>query len=275
MAQKKIYQIYYDEKTRAKLQDGFLPLDNTENPHPDWFEFWVILNFLEKNELAENTWYGFLSPKFREKTGIESNHLLGLIDAVDEVADVFLVDYCWDQIAYFKNPWEQGEVWHPGVQELTQYFLDMSGRKIRLDEIVTSSTTTVFSNYVIAKKRYWMDWLELAREFFDFVTNEGAQGRLSGLVSYGTVRRLSPVKAFVQERFPALLLTQNSYRVLNADSSDRVPVFHRLFHQDHQTRRLLQTCNMMKSLYEMEDDKTYLDVYYKLRKFIHLKPVVG
>lgn len=271
MAQKQIYQIYYDQETSGKLQAGFLPLDNTENKRPDWFEFWVILNFLQKHQLADNTWYGFLSPKFREKTGIESGNLLGIIDAVDLQADVLLVDYGWDQIAYFKNVWEQGEKWHPGLKELTQYFLDASGRNLRLDDIVTSSTTAVFSNFIIAKKQYWLDWLQIATEFFDFVEHGEGKERLNGSVSYGNVHRLFPMKTFVQERFPSILLSRGGYRVLNVDTSDRAPVFERLFETDHQTRRLLQTCNMMKSLYGMEGDKTYLDTYFKLRDRVNIK----
>ncbi len=271
MAQKQIYQIYYDQETRAKLQAGFLPLDNTENKRPDWFEFWVILNFLEKNQLAENTWYGFLSPKFRQKSGIESGDLLGMIDAVDPYADVLLVDHCWDQIAYFKNIWEQGEIWHPGLKELTQYFLQATGRNIQLDEIVTSSTTAVFSNYIIAKKKYWLAWLQIAKDFFNFVEQGAGKERLNGFVSYGSIHRLFPMKTFVQERFPSILLTQSYYRVLNIDTSDRIPPSQRLFEQDHQTRRLLQTCNMMKSLYEIEGDNSYLEMYFKLRDRIQIK----
>ena len=68
---KKIYihQIFYDATSRAKIQPGFIPIDNTNSKHSDWFEFWVILNFLRNNTLEEGAWYGFLSPKFFEKTG--------------------------------------------------------------------------------------------------------------------------------------------------------------------------------------------------------------
>ena len=51
MAASYIYQIYYDEASRAALDPGFLPLDNTANLRPDWYEFHVIKKFLENNHL--------------------------------------------------------------------------------------------------------------------------------------------------------------------------------------------------------------------------------
>jgi hypothetical protein len=275
MAQVQIYHIYYNQETRARLQPGFLPLDNTENKRPDWFEFWVIKNFLEQNQLHEDTWYGFLSPRFQDKTGVKSSYLLELLDAIDQHADVLLVDFGWDQLAYFKNPWEQGEAWHPGITELTQHFLDATGRDIRLDDIVTSTATAVFSNYVIAKKKYWQEWLDYAEDFFDFVETGPGKTSLSASTGYGSVHNPYPMKTFVQERFPSLILTRSPYRVYPLDSSDRAPALNRLFPGDNRTRRLLQSCNLMKSMYGMKRDASYLDMYLKLRENIRYTPPVG
>jgi hypothetical protein len=49
-----IYQIYYNIETQKKILPGFIPLDNTKNLRPDWFEFWVILNFLRKRTVAHD-----------------------------------------------------------------------------------------------------------------------------------------------------------------------------------------------------------------------------
>ena len=37
---------FFDEATRALLDPGFLPLDNTANRRPEWYELWVIREFL-------------------------------------------------------------------------------------------------------------------------------------------------------------------------------------------------------------------------------------
>lgn len=263
MANKQIFQIFYDQRSRSQLQKGFLPLDNTENRRPDWYEFWVMLNHLEAHGLQEDTWYGFLSPNFTQKTGIESRELLGVVDAVDRSADVVLVDLGWDQIAYFENVWEQGEIWHPGIEDLTQHFLEVSGSNFQLSEVVSDTSTAVFGNYVIAKKAYWDAWRLLARKFFDFVEG-GDQGGFAAMTTYGN-RGYAPMKTFMQERFPSIILTQGNFRVVTFDSSDRVPPLGTLFPQDIQTRRLLQACNLTKSLYRTSRDKAYMEMYFKLR----------
>ena len=60
MAKSNLYQIYYNEETRASLDSGFIPLDNTTNLRPDWGEFFVIRHFLRNNPLNEDEKYGFL-----------------------------------------------------------------------------------------------------------------------------------------------------------------------------------------------------------------------
>ena len=116
MAEIFLHQIYYDEATKRDLLPGFIPLDNTSNDRPDWFEFWVILNFLRNNTLQENAWYGFVSPKFTHKTGLDANAVVRKITSEGDNADVLLCTVAWDQVAYFLNPWEQGEVVHPGIR---------------------------------------------------------------------------------------------------------------------------------------------------------------
>lgn len=92
-----IYQIYYNEQTRAQLDPGFIPLDNTDNLYPEWYEFWVIKNFLEQNDLADESFYGFLSPKFGTKTGLAAEQLKALMAPHQADTDVFLVATAWSQ----------------------------------------------------------------------------------------------------------------------------------------------------------------------------------
>jgi hypothetical protein len=54
-----VFQIFYDDRSRRSLDGGFIPLDNTRNERPDWFEFWVIRDFLRNNRLDANAWLAF------------------------------------------------------------------------------------------------------------------------------------------------------------------------------------------------------------------------
>lgn len=263
----KIYQIYYDELTFNKLLPGFIPLDNTLNTRPDWFEFWVILNFLRNNRLEDNEWYGFLSPKFYEKTGFDSDYVFEVLKNYGAESNVALFSPNWDQLSYFLNPFEQGEFWHPGLMGKFQEFVDVCGLGINVSTLVTDSLSSVFSNYVVAKKEFWGEWKILAEKLFlyaehnpDFQTS----------TNYGAEDIFYPIKTFIQERLATLVLSMANYTVLCPDQSTTASIFTRLFFDNPETRALLQVCEMMKSKYRETEDGQYLSKYWEMRKKIRL-----
>ena len=257
-----VYQIYYNHATKQKILPGFIPLDNTKNLRPDWFEFWVILNFLRNNALEDGAWYGFLSPKFYEKTGFNSDFVIGAIKNHGAGGDVFLFSPGWDQLSYFLNPFEQGEVWHPGLLKIAQDFLNKYSLEINLTELVSDTTSSVFSNYIIARKEYWIKWKKIAEHFFDYIEkNQEYQVK----TSYGSIENQFPMKTFIQERLASLILSTDTFKVLSPDQSFTAPIFTRLFPDDVKTRRLLQACDLMKAKYREESEEKYLEMYRKLR----------
>lgn len=257
-----IFQIFYDDESKKKILPGFIPLDNTNNLRPDWFEFWVILNFLRHNPLEENTWYGFLSPKFFEKTNLNSNLIFDVINLHGEDSDVALFSHGWDQIAYFLNPFEQGEVWHPGLMQASQNFISNCGINIDLKLLVCDSTSTVFSNYIIARKSYWVQWKRLAELFFEYVE---INSMANTMTNYGSTNKNYPLKTFIQERLVTLILSLNSFRVISIDQSFSAPIFTRLFPDDLETRRLLQACDLLKIKFREKADEEYLKMYWRIR----------
>lgn len=262
-----IHQIYYDQASRESLDPGFIALDNMANERPDWYEFWPIRNFLKNNVLKDDCWYGFLSPRFPHKTGLASSHVLDAIKAHDARAEVALFSIAWDQLAYFLNPFEQGELWHPGLLKLSQAFFDEIGVPVDLTRLVTYSVTSVLSNYVVAKPRYWAEWLSIADRFFEFVESS-ARPRLNRRTSYGSALRQAPMKTFIQERIASVILARGQYRTIAVDGSVHGNISSRLFRDDPQTRRLLQACDQLKGKYCRTQEGAYLEEYYRTRKAI-------
>ncbi|MEO8758460.1 MAG: hypothetical protein ABI398_12010 [Devosia sp.] len=141
-----IYQIFYNAETQAHFEPGYLPIDNTANPRPDWFEFWPIRQFLLETPLAPDHWYGFFSPRFADKTRLKAAEVYEFITTIDGYAEVALFSPYWDQIAYFQNPFEQGEYYHPGLLAAARRFIGIAGQQIDLDRLVSDSSSAVFSN---------------------------------------------------------------------------------------------------------------------------------
>ncbi|MBT8530575.1 hypothetical protein G6708_06235 [Polynucleobacter paneuropaeus] len=257
-----VYQIFYNNETQKKILSGFIPLDNTKNLRPDWFEFWVILNFLRNNTLDDDAWYGFLSPRFYEKTGFNSDFVIKAIENYGALRNVALFSPGWDQLAYFLNPFEQGEAWHPGLMAASQDFLNKCQLEINLNTLVSDASSSVFSNYIIAKKEFWIQWRKIAEQFFEYVENNPEH-----LVktSYGSLGNQFPMKTFIQERLASMILSTNTFKVLSPDQSFSAPIFTRMFPDDIKTRRLLQACDLMKTKYRESKDEKYLEMYWRIR----------
>lgn len=269
-----VFQIFYDEPTKATIDPGFLSLDNTTNARPDWYEFWVLLQFLLQHDLKDDHWYGFLSPKFKYKTGLTSANVYEFLEAIDsESYDVAIVSPCWDQIAYYRNPFEQGEVVHPGITNLSQSFFNEMGIELDLENLVCDSNTTVFSNFIIAKPSYWNLWKSIALKYFDFVENSGHHDalKMNQDTHYPSQKMLAPMKTFIQERFPSIVLTLSDFKTANLNTSEHAPIFEKLFNPDLYTRGQLQTCDLLKQNFRLTGEKKYLDAYYVVRSTISTK----
>jgi hypothetical protein len=264
-----IYQIFYDEVTKASLDPGFIPLNNIDPKVKGWYEFWPILNFLNNQKLDEGGWYGFLSPKFESKIGLCSKDIVEMLEQNNSRADVLLLSPEWDQIAYFINVFEQGELFHPGLMSLSQNFVDSAGIELKLDSVVMDASNSVFSNYIIAKKDYWERWKECANLLFDYANQRSQWDNKVGGVFYSAY----PMKAFIQERLASIVLTKTAFPTINVDQSEWGPINTFLFEDNQETRKLLTECNKLKSKYRQTGDGIYLSEYWGVRSRVNIKNI--
>lgn len=217
-----IRQIFYDAATRAAVRPGFVPLDNRAG-RADWYELWPILQFLRGNSLDPDTWYGFVSPKFPDKTGLGWPRMEALLRAHPE-AEVALFSPFWSSLAVCPNPWLQGERDHPGLIAATEAFLRSRGDPTRLDALVTHFDTSVNSNYFIARAAFWREWQALAEAYLAHVEAAATEGLADRAVTgYRPGERVA-LKVFVQERLVNLLLLQGRFAVVRPDYEAEVPM---------------------------------------------------
>lgn len=217
-----LHQIFYDEASRAALDPGFIPLDNLSNERPDWFEYWSIRRFLQRNVLNENDLYGFFSPKFGSKTGLDAQAVRQFIQGRAEPrADAYLFSPAWGPGCYFSNVFEQGEQYHPGLLDVSQAFFEAAGWRLDLRQLVMSSRTTVFCNYFVATPRFWRRWFEVGE--FLFRAAEDPQhplGRqLVATTRHSQALDIYQLKAFLQERIGSFLLCVEDWKTVTYDFS--------------------------------------------------------
>lgn len=267
-----VYQIFYDQKSRAMLDPGFIPLDNSSNLRPDWYEFHIIRSFLNSNHLKDNEWYGFLSPKFYLKTNLTSNNIYEFLTCADnEGHNSALISHGWDQIAFYKNSFEQGDKEHPGLLFSTSEFLRSIDITLDLTQLVGHSLNTVYSNFIIAKPIFWHKWLSLSNAFYSYAEKDqgGPANGISSSVSYEG--KQAPLKTFIQERFANLILLDKEINPCNLNLSAQAPIHQKIFFEDIYLRGLLQTCDLLKQKFTATLDIAYLNTYFKIRTLINTK----
>ena len=153
------------------------------------------------------TYIGFFSPKFYEKTTHDAKKVSLVLNSSN--AEVISFSPYFDQIAAYLNPFFQGEAHHPGLmrvsQELTSY-LDID---INIKLLVSDRTTTIFSNYFVARYEFWLIWFSYAEKIFhlcEFEKCELTNALISNTDHAG--KNTIPMKVFVMERLITLVLEQ-------------------------------------------------------------------
>jgi hypothetical protein len=203
-----VYTIHYTKS--ETLDTGFLTLDNSSNPRPDWFEYWPIRNFLRSEALDENAFYGFLSPKFRQKTNLSSAAVYEIAKA-NSGADIVLMTPSLHLTAYYWNVFHYGEACHPGLLDLATRFFKRIGEPTNLIDLVTNSRNEIYSNYMLAKPRFWRAWLAITERLVAIAESptDPLGAELRNPTRYRGKTDVQ-MKIFVLERVPTWLLTRNA-----------------------------------------------------------------
>jgi len=212
----KAYTIAYTPHLFASVEAPFLPLDHTANERSDWQEYWPIRKFLLNNELDEDCLYGFLSPRFTDKTGLDGSRLMAFLSREGVGKDVVTISPQPDMGAMFINVFAQNELFDPGFCETADAFFKTIGLDIDPKTCVMDSTQIVFSNYFFAKPSFWRKWLEINEVIFYICENQPSYAKQIGLLNKTNYRDGVQRKVFLMERIASVLLnTQTCWKVAN------------------------------------------------------------
>ena len=130
------FVISYTAEIYDNVQAPFTPLDNRDNPRPDWQEYWPIRKFLLNENLIEDNYYGFFSPRFQEKTGLNAEQVVDYVSKQDSDTDVIFFSPQPDMGAFFLNIFEQNELFDPGFKESSQSFCNFAELNINISNII-------------------------------------------------------------------------------------------------------------------------------------------
>jgi len=267
-----IFQILNHYTAPQDLDPGFAVLDNSSNERPDWYEYWPIRNFLLRETLDENAFYGFLSPKFKHKTNLSAAQVHEFIAAAEPATEVVLFSPSIHNSAYFLSVFEHGEAEHPGLAGVAARLFQRLRRPLDPERFISDSRNTVHSNYFIAKPRFWRAWLAVTEQLYAIA--EAPQDPLGEELRAPTTyrgRHEVQMKIFVMERIATwILVTEPGFLTHVRDPFAARSRIYKL--------PLAIVCDALKIAYVTQGRGQYKDVFLlvrNLRKLLNLQIRVG
>lgn len=258
---KNIFQIHYDEASRRMLDPGFIPLEIVGNPRADWREYWGIRNYFLNTDLNGDEYYGFLSPIFHSKTGLQAHQVKAFMDG-NPGADVYTFSPTMSDSACYLSVFEQGNRRHPQILPITIELMRAVGLEVDVRALINDFRSTVFCNYIIAKPGFWEKWFAITERMFDIAEagDTALARKLNEVTDYG--KSTVQMKVFIMERIGSLVLAlmpQLQVSILNI-SAMRIgnPLF-------YPCRDEMVMLDALKVAYQQSKDVAYLERFRSMR----------
>jgi hypothetical protein len=208
----KIFQIYFKPELQAHCDPAFTPLDNTANPRPELRE-WYVWDKEHENILAQELdYWGFVSWKFKEKTGLTGEQAVNFILS-NPGHDVYLFNPCILNEAVFANSWEQGDIHHPNISAIgNTFFAKLGYEDVDVKSMILDRNKTVFANYVIGNRKFWDKFMEFSRQLFTEADKDPEFKHAvfgEGLSNYAYDRSLPNFTFLIERLIPTFLELEN------------------------------------------------------------------
>jgi len=257
-----VYQIFYDQTSKAQLDPGFLPLDNTGNERSDWREYHPIRKYLLNRKLENDAYYGFLSPLFAQKTTLTADQVKSCVRENDGV-DVVLFSPFFDQNAFYLNTFEQGEACCAGMTLATRELAKEAGVEVNLQTLVDDSTTCVLCNYFVARRSFWISWLAVAEKLYRQAETSPTGSSLLLTQYYGL-----HLKVYVMERVASLLLSTDERFTTAVYDPIKLPMLNPALRNFW---REAIACDALKLAYRRLKNPRYVDAFLALRNDVYAR----
>lgn len=154
----KIFSIYYQEDQREQLDPAFIPVDNSGN-HSHLLEFDVFRRLSESAQTQGAEYWGALSWKFNQKTGLTGAELYKIIED-NPGHDCYFCNPHPEVESLYHNIWIQGETAHPNFLQLAAEFFKAAGLDPQWLTAIFPSQYFAAANYFVANGKFWRAYLD-------------------------------------------------------------------------------------------------------------------
>ncbi|MBW8911483.1 MAG: hypothetical protein JF564_06280, partial [Sphingomonas sp.] len=158
----RVFQIFYEPWHRDLLDPAFAPFDNC-GVTAELMEFDVFERISRSAAIQGADYWGALSWRFTEKTGLTGADLIKIMEAHPDV-DVFYCNPHVNNEALFHNMWVQGETCHANFLEISRALFAATGLPVTEFDLTLPSTSFSAANYFVARPAFWDAYLPFIRK---------------------------------------------------------------------------------------------------------------
>ena len=204
-----LYTNCYTPELLSSMQPGFTPWDNTSNPEPILREFPVFLQVYEKlqNNVDAPRYWGVLSPKFEEKSGISGTEFYDWIKNNPTNADVYFINPKTIAESLYPNVVYHGERWHTNLASLMQRYINLFHPNVDLSSLYMDTNSFAMCNYFVGNSIFWKEYLNFVNTFLHHVSQNELDRKMMFSVSANyNLDHSVPYYSFVVERLFSVFL---------------------------------------------------------------------
>jgi predicted O-linked N-acetylglucosamine transferase (SPINDLY family) len=121
-----------------------------------------IRDYLLNRSMDEHSLYGFYVPEMLKCTGLSERDLENFALQAGADIDMLVFSPYWDLASLSLNPFLLAEARSPGIARAAQRLADTAGLKVQVANWVSCADASMLGLFFIARRKVWMDWLELA-----------------------------------------------------------------------------------------------------------------
>ncbi len=178
----KVFQIFFEASQRSQLDPAFAPLDNQGATDP-LLEFAVLRDLARKPAVRKAAYWGAVSWRFREKTGLDGKAFLQEVQAHPGF-DVYYCNPYPENEGLYASPWQQAFAKHPGFRLLAAQVLSAGGQDPKvLDDVVPSARFSA-CNFFVGNQRFWDSYIAFIGNIVDSARQTLPASVLEGLNSH-------------------------------------------------------------------------------------------